>query len=567
AAAAGGTAVESGGVNDNDDDDLLDGLSADLPDLRITTPPSEGDGSQAAPPGGAGEVGRAKARVGLAKRLSSEHGLAGAGAAETSRGLSTPGYGGSAKKRGVRTAVERETQFLGTQMLVLPEGERSAWDDILDDMLLKAPPADPLRWSQHRLSADGAPGIVGPGGGSAPHGARPDEEDALKLMPPPPPAVSSSLASGTSSSASSALLRPDSLRSVGDDDGAGSGRGSLGFEVGSDSEDRRRMSWREERRWQPPPPPPEAAPLSLPESLPASFGRGEEDATVGTTVESRPSWNQQQQQRQEMLAVRSSADESVRERMARLSARRRQSRQAPTSRTGEEPLQEAPADGAMDDGEGGAAANVVATAGRRHLLRGPGSWTSGMGSGSGPGGVRSPRLSRAGGGGGGSNSLGSPSSSSNLVVTQEALGNLNNNLASLMSAKRQVSTSENRESRKQSISRRLSRGASLGTFRATAVATEAAELGAAEEAEAVALGASPAAARAAAEAAAAETMAVRRRALEARRAAPGGSAAALREFQDERVVDVSPAARGGGDGGGGRLGSILPADTVLESEE
>ncbi|CAB1120609.1 unnamed protein product [Ectocarpus sp. CCAP 1310/34] len=586
AAAAGSTTVESGGVNDNDDDDLLDGLSADLPDLRITISPPEGDGSLAAPPRGAGEVGRAKARLGLAERLSSERGLAAAGAAaETPRGFSTPGYRGSAKKRGVRTSVERETQFLGTQMLVLPEGERSAWDDILDDMLLKAPPADPLRWSQHRLSADGTPGIVGPGGGSAPHGARPDEEDALKLMPPPPPAVSSSLPSGASSSASSALLRPDSLRSVGDDDGvgSGSGRGSMGFEVGSDSDDRRRMSWREERRRQPqpPPPPPEAAPLSLPESFSASFGRGEEDGPVGTTAESRPSWNEQQQQRQDMLAVRSSADESVRERMARLSARRRQSRQATAPRTGEEPLQKAPADSAMDDGEGGAAANVVATAGRRHLLRGPGSWTSGIGSGSGPGGVRSPRLSRAGhgggggGGGGGSNSLGSPSSSSNLVVTQEALGNLNNNLASLMSVKRQASTSENRESRKQSISRRLSRGASLGTFRATAVATEAAELGAAEEAEAVALGASPAAARAAAEAAAAETIAARHRALEMRRAsrrsrggdAPGGSEGALREFQDESVVDLSPAARGGGGGGGGRLGSILPADTVLESEE
>ncbi|CAM9327818.1 unnamed protein product, partial [Ectocarpus sp. 13 AM-2016] len=586
AAAAGGTAVKIRGVNDKEEDDLLDGLSADLPDLRITTSPPEDDGSRAAPPGGAGEVGRAKPRLGLAEKMSSERdlGAAAGAAAETPRRLSTPGYWESAKKRGVRTTVERDTQFLGTQMLVLPEGERSAWDDILDDMLLKAPPADPLRWSQHRLSADGAPGIVGPGGGSAPHSARPHEEDALKLMPPPPPAISSSLPSGASSSASSALLRPDSLRSVDDDDGAGSGRGSLGFEVGSDSEDRRRMSWKEERRRQPPPPPPEAAPLSLPESLPASFGRGEEDATVGTAAESRPSWNeqQQQQQRQEMLAVRSSADESVRERMARFSARRRQARQAPTPRTGEEPLQEAPADGATDDGEGGAAANVVATAGRRHLLRGPGSWTSGIGSGSGPGGVRSPRLSRAGhggGGGSGSGSLGSPSSSSNLVVTQEALGNLNNNLASLMSVKRQASTSENRESRRQSISRRLSRGTSLGTFRATAVATEAAELGAAEEAEAVALGASPAAARAAAEAAAAETIAARRRALEARRAsrrsrggdAPGGSAAALREFQDESVIDVSPAARGGGDGGGGggggRLGSILPADTVLESED
>ncbi|CAM9215131.1 unnamed protein product, partial [Ectocarpus sp. 8 AP-2014] len=403
AAAAGGTAVESGSVNDNDDD-LLDGLSADLPDLRITTSPSEGDGSRAAPPGGAGGVGRAKARLGLGERLSSERGLAAAAAAaaaaETPRRLSTPGYRGSAKKRGARTAVERETQFLGTQMLVLPERERSAWDDILDDMLLKAPTADPLRWSQHRLSADGAPGIVGPGGGSAPHGARPDEEDALKLMPPPPPAVSSSLPSGaSSSSSSSALLRPDSLRSVGDDEGAGSGsgRGSLGFEVGSDSDDlQRRMSWREERRRQPQP-----APLSLPQSLPASFGLGEEDGTVSRpSSESRPSWNEQQQQRQEMLAVRSSADESVRERMARLSARRRQSRQAPTPQTGEEPFQKAPADGAMDDGEGGAAANVVATAGRRHLLRGPGSWTSGIGSGSGPGGVRSPRLSRAGHGGG-----------------------------------------------------------------------------------------------------------------------------------------------------------------------
>ncbi|CAM9506790.1 unnamed protein product, partial [Ectocarpus sp. 12 AP-2014] len=61
AAAAGGTAVKTGGVNDKeDDDDLLDGLSADLPDLRIITSSPEGDGSQAAPPGGAGEVGRGK---------------------------------------------------------------------------------------------------------------------------------------------------------------------------------------------------------------------------------------------------------------------------------------------------------------------------------------------------------------------------------------------------------------------------------------------------------------------------------------------------------------------------
>ncbi|CAM9619471.1 unnamed protein product, partial [Laminaria digitata] len=110
------------------------------------------------------------------------------------------------------------------------------------------------------------------------------------------------------------------------------------------------------------------------------------------------------------------------------------------------------------------ASSSLSFAERRQLLRAPGSWTGGVGGSGGGGGPCSGlKLSMAAlrGGSGGGSSLGSPSS--NMVITQEALGNLNTNLASLK-GQGQV-TEGNRANRRDSISRRLStrrRGGSMG---------------------------------------------------------------------------------------------------------
>ncbi|CAM9741943.1 unnamed protein product, partial [Hapterophycus canaliculatus] len=528
-------------------------VTADMPDLRMMTEsPSPGNEKRRwrrTAEDGAGGGGASSTGLALGERLAAARGTVQGGAAADAAVTGSPrafssrrsgaaarssigGYRGSARKTGVRTSVDRETQFLGTQMLVLPDGERSAWDDILADTLLKAPPANPLRWRRHRLSAGGGSPSLRGAGARAPlsspprpraplDGGRRDEEDARRVMPPPPPPPPPPLvpghqteASPFSSRASSparSLVLPEGLGDAGSVDGnGGPGRRLSSFDVQSNA-DEPSAGWGQhagvsddgsEGQGEPP--------GSLPGSASSSFRRGEGGrGTAGS--ESALSWNASL----ESVALRSSADESVRERMAKFGARQR----ARQLREQRQTLSHAE-DLYAKAGEGGVStegAGVGATAeSARRLLRGPGSWTSGVGvGGSGPGGVKSPRLMRVGSLGG-SNSLGSPSSSSNLVVTQAALGNLTNNLASLMSTNSQV-TSENRENRRQSISRRLARGTSLGTGRL--LAKEAADLGAVEEAEAVALGASPVAARAAAEAAAAaETLAIRRRVVEARQA-------------------------------------------------
>ena len=130
---AGSTAVAT--VEDGDGGG--DGVSIDpedavgvLPDLRSTaSPPLDEDGP--------GRASSPSARLSLSERLAAARGRAGGGttaaaaastvATETKRSFSrrqvkapghpsTPAYRGSAKKTGVRTATERETQFLGSQM-------------------------------------------------------------------------------------------------------------------------------------------------------------------------------------------------------------------------------------------------------------------------------------------------------------------------------------------------------------------------------------------------------------------------------------------------------------------
>ena len=511
--------------------------------------------------------------------------------------------------------------FVFLSRLVLPEGERSAWDDILAEVLLKAPPANPLRWRRHRLSADEA---------SAPASLRrvetvgplpsqkagwPYEGDAHHQLTPPAgiqrqqqqqqqPAVARR--SLSSASSASSLLSPaaELPGAAAAGEAAGRGRASSGFEVDSSSADERSFGGggqrgpdetggqegRQGHRSSA-----EASPASPPEdSPPSSAGRGEGERESAGLESAGSAWNTDP----DALAMRSSADESLRERMSKIGARQ-QTRHAHQQRPQQQPAG-SHAEGSNDTVEDGGTASLVATAGRRHLLRGPGSWTSGSGGGGGsePGdGAGSSALLSRGHSTGGSSSLGSPSSSSNLVVTQAALGNLASSLASLSSVGGQATSSGNRESRRQSISRRLSRGASMGLGRvAPAAPGVVTDLGSVEEAEAVALGASPAAARAAADAAAAtETMAIRRRVAERRlsnRRSLGLNHEVAVEAQEEEGEDDGPVALGtvldegvvdhrGGDSGGtgrlevrvspprrGRQASRSPrADTVLESEE
>lgn len=449
-------------------------------------------------------------------------------------------------------------------------------------MLLKAPPTDPLRWRLQRVSTGGSPLLRGAGARAAlpsptraplnGGGRREEADDSRAAMPPPPPppvreqkTQAPALSSGALLSPARSLVLPESLENavgVVDDHSGPAARRSSSFDLDSNNGDESSVGWRQrpgvsdagsEDQGEPPA-------SSLPESAASSFrNRGQDDRGTAGRAESKSSWNENP----DSLALRSSADESVRERMAKFGARQR-ARQLREQRQTLSHVEDLYGASGVSTEE---AAGVGATAdSNRPLIRAPGSWTSGIGGGTGPGGVRSPRLMR-GGSVGGSNSLGSPSSSSssNLVVTQAALGNLTNNLASLMSTNSQI-TSGNRESRRQSISRRLTRGASLGTGRL--LAKEAADLEAVEEAEAVALGASPVAARAAADAAAAaaaETLAIRRRVVEERHARRRSRGRGM-EGQERGYADVSPA-RGGSGGGGGGMDAIEMADAVLESEE
>ena len=492
--------------------------------------------------------------------------------------------------------------------LVLPEGERSAWDDILTDVLLKAPPANPLRWRGHRLSADGAAAhnahraAVGTGGALATRppldggGIHRDQEHEHgrydTAMPPPPPTVAAArpVAASTfsgSSPSSSSLLAPGTFETA--EDERRSGRASSGFDVDSGSDDQS-VGWRQgrtasggsnnldDRRLRSSTEEPVPAPL--PEVSLPSPSRKDGQELGAAELESESAVASSWTQRQEALAMSSSADETMRERMSKFTARR-QARQAQEQLSQQQQLhvRRPSTDDEMAISASTGAANMVATGGRRHLLRGPGSWTSGGG---GVGGPRSPMLSRSGSTGG-SSSLGSPRSSSNLVVTQAALGNLTNNLASMKITSSQP-TSGNRESRRQSISRRLSRGASMGAGRVAV--RDAPDLGAVEEAEAVALGASPAAARAAAEAAAASaTLAIRRRVVEQRLANRRSLSHEVAVEAQEEQVGLGAVLHEGvvdhrrGDDGGrrsakgsrsprpGRPGRLLPAEAVLESEE
>lgn len=206
--------------------------------------------------------------------------------------------------------------------------------------------------------------------------------------------------------------------------------------------------------------------------------------------------------------VSRSLDESLRERMARLGVTHR-------------------GDGSASASAGGATVPVGAD-GRKRLLRGTASWSSGIGVGAGES-ARSPRgsgtgasLGFSGGSGGGSGGGGGGASSSmnNTFIVQEVLGNLNDSLASMKVTAQP--TEENRASRRMSISRRLSRG--VGRLMASEGAGGAgvgvgagagadAIAAAAELESAEALGASPAAARAAAAAAAEESRASRRRTI------------------------------------------------------
>lgn len=207
---------------------------------------------------------------------------------------------------------------------------------------------------------------------------------------------------------------------------------------------------------------------------------------------------------------------------------------------------------------GGGDAQPVAVAGRRHLMRAPGSWSSGVGGGSGTGGgrARSPTGFMRGGGGGSVGSVGSPSSTMGEAIAA-AIG-----AAAMTSA---PPTQENRNLRRQSISRRLSRGAgrltpSTGRRLDIASATDmvqaapAPATGKAEGASAGAVRASPTTARAAAQAAAEDEileaadvrvgrLARRNSAGAGRQGRGGGGRGAFQESDEHRVRRTSSSVR------------------------
>lgn len=129
-------AVATAGGIDDPEDEAAAAVTPDLPDLRMMTdsPSPDHKGRRRIGGGGPSGGGATSARLALGERLAAARSKTESGAAadaavaESPRAFSgrrlgvagarasTPGYRGSARKSGVRTAVDRETQFLGTQM-------------------------------------------------------------------------------------------------------------------------------------------------------------------------------------------------------------------------------------------------------------------------------------------------------------------------------------------------------------------------------------------------------------------------------------------------------------------
>ena len=329
---------------------------------------------------------------------------------------------------------------------MLPDGERNAWDDILDEVLRKAPPPYSFRRRHaHHHTAFPLRSSLAPQGHGSDGFSRPRPRSP-PIAPSPPKAPA-----------------PTSY------DGGYTGRSS-GDEIDANHEIRGQQGASSKER-------PQSWALAPKISRSDPFSEPIEAITAGLAKKTAPRLSSQ---------VTRSAEESLRERIAKLGARR-----------------------PRPEGNRDSARRVGALS-----LRSYGSLTSGIDDGNADP-LRSPPMSSRGGGGVGG--LGSPSSAANLFFTQEALGNLSDQMASL-----RLSAEENRENRKQVMTRRLSRGGSFGIRRSLArdsadpAEGEAGEAGEAAAAEAAALGASPAAARAAADAAIAEARASRHRSARAR---------------------------------------------------
>lgn len=442
--------------------------------------------------------------------------------------------------------------------LVLPDGERSAWDDILAEILQKAPSFQFQPPRRVKYDAPKSPVSRRP----LPSALYGKQTDLNEMLPPPmrsavSPRGSSrrsidvpskdNVARGRTTPFELHLdenLVDEEVESEGDWT-ANSERPDDAASIRSDQGD----EWLEESQ----------------PSLPTDGGPGRRGEGYG----SERAWETDRGD-----LVTRSADESLREQLARMNARR--------PRHG--------LDAETDAAE--SSAPVVAAAGRRHLLRSPGSWAGGGGAGGRRQSAAGFRGGAIGGSSGALGSLGSPSSSSNMIATQEVIGNLTNHMASLKWNAQ--STAENRENRRQSISRRIQRGASVGAGRAGALAAggdgrdpdgglATAASAESEAAEAVALGASPAAAMAAAEAATGNEISAHRRRktiaerLSARRslarerasvAGPAPSGRVLGDGVEDAVLfPTANATRLSGRGTvGGRLGR-LDANGGAASEE
>lgn len=350
------------------------------------------------------------------------------------------------------------------QRLYHDDDENNIWDDIVKDMLKKAPPLSPASRRRRRFSSldiraprrvggDGPPTPSyfsarqqGPSQRAAEHqrdrgGDDDSRQDLRSAMPPPPPRP-------ISASPPVVDLRQDAAGQGGavSDVSRGAGAGNGWFDASSGMRGR------------------------------TSSDAGESDAgyyssTDQPDVPSRDNKNANAVRRSRGPPSRSLVVRSTEELPQELAAKER----------------------------------AAPAAGRRHLLRGSGSWSSGVGvgPGAGDGRSRSPTgFMRGGAGGGGS--VGSPTSSMSMHEVISASMEAVAGVAAINSA---PPTEENRAIRRRTLSRRLSRGIGRAAVSSllqetSAIGEEAATAAAAEAAaEATAMGASPAAARAAAEAA------------------------------------------------------------------